>query len=116
MNNTRAASRLGDILDSIAAIKGYVKGVDLAGFKHNRMMVDAVLRNIEIIGEAAKNIPAGMRKSHPEIPWTRIIGLRNIVIHEYASVDIETIWKIIKENLPGVEPQLKGISKELEEE
>ncbi|MBM4249086.1 MAG: DUF86 domain-containing protein [Euryarchaeota archaeon] len=116
MRNGRALSRLEDILDSIAAIKAYVKGVSLPSFRKNRMMVDAVLRNIEIIGEAARGIPQAVRKVHPEIPWKRIIGLRNIVIHQYANVDLDTIWKIIKVNLPKIEPALREITSGMEEE
>ncbi len=116
MKNRRALSSLEDILESIAAIKAFVKGVSLPAFKKNRMMADAVLRNVEIIGEAAKNIPPTVRSSHPGIPWKRIIGLRNIVIHQYATVDLDIIWKIIKGNLPGVEPKLKEIMDGMEEE
>lgn len=116
MKSRRALSGLEDILDSIAAIKTYVKRASLPSFKKNRMMVDAVLRNIEIIGEAARNIPPAVRNIHPDIPWKRIIGLRNIVIHQYANVDLETIWKIIKVNLPEVEPGLREITSGMEEE
>ena len=72
MKDRRALSSLEDILDSITAIKDYTKGEDLTAFKRNKMMVDAVLRNIEIIGEAAKNIPHTVRKNHQGIPWKRI--------------------------------------------
>ena len=68
------------------------------------MVIDAVIRNLEIIGEASKYIPDGVREDNPEIPWKRMVGLRNIVIHGYFGVDTEIIWRIITVNLPDVKP------------
>jgi uncharacterized protein with HEPN domain len=68
------------------------------------LVIDAVIRNLEIIGEASKYIPDGVREDNPEIPWKRMVGLRNIVIHGYFGVDTEIIWRIITANLPDVKP------------
>lgn len=91
-------------MEAMNKIESYIAGVEFDSFIQDKMRVDAVLRNIEIIGEAAKNIPNHIRKKHPGIPWRRIVGLRNIVIHEYFGVDLENIWKIITENIPEVKP------------
>ncbi len=64
-------------------------------FENDERTVDAVIRNLEIIGEAARNIPDEFRNKYSDIPWRRIVGLRNVVIHEYFGVDLENIWEII---------------------
>ena len=64
------------------------------------MVIDAVLRNLEVIGEAAKNIPKNIREKYPEVEWTEAIGFRNVLIHDYFGVDIEAVWDTIKKNIP----------------
>ncbi len=91
---------LEDMLDSIEKIERYTKGMDFDGFTENPMVVDAVIRNLEVIGEACKHIPAGIRESYDEVPWKAIVGLRNIAIHGYFGLDLENIWKIIRDDLP----------------
>ncbi|MEA1870034.1 MAG: DUF86 domain-containing protein [Euryarchaeota archaeon] len=88
------------MLDSIEKIERYTKGMDFDSFTENPMVIDAVIRNLEVIGEACKYIPAGIRESYDEVPWKAIVGLRNIAIHEYFGLDLENIWKIIREDLP----------------
>jgi uncharacterized protein with HEPN domain len=92
----------------------FTAGMDYSDFSRNEMVIDAVLRNIEVIGEAAKNIPDDIKDKYTEIPWKRIIGLRNIVIHEYHGVDLENIWKIVNENIPSVRPVFEKIREEVE--
>ena len=77
------------------------------------MVVDAVVRNFEIIGEAAKNIPDQIKEKYPEIPWKKMYGLRNLISHEYFGVDYEMIWQIITEDLPQ---NMKDMSKILKAE
>ncbi len=91
---------LEDMLGAIEKIERYTKGMDFDGFTENPMVVDAVIRNLEVIGEACKHIPAGIRESYGEVPWKAIVGLRNIAIHEYFGLDLENIWKIIRDDLP----------------
>ena len=74
--------------------------LDFIKFKQNYLIVDAVIRNFEIIGEASKHIPDEIIEKYPDIPWEKMYGLRNIVSHEYFGIDYETIWEIAKENLP----------------
>jgi uncharacterized protein with HEPN domain len=71
----------------------------------------AVIKFYEIIGEAAKNIPAEIRKLAPDIPWKNIIGFRNIVIHKYFSIDLENVWFITKKQLPALKTQIKALLK-----
>lgn len=101
---------LEDILISIEKIERYTKDIkSVDDFANNEMVVDAVLRNLEIIGEAAKNLPKVIYERYTDIPWKNIIGLRNIVIHGYFIVDLEIIWKIIKEQLPTLKNKIKAI-------
>jgi len=91
---------LEDIYLSMTRILEYVGDKSFKEFKHSNMVVDAVVRNFEIIGEASKNIPNQIRKKYPEIPWKKMYGLRNLISHEYFGVDYEMIWEIITSDLP----------------
>lgn len=101
-----------DILESMEKIQRYIKSLDYKEFKNNELIVDAVIRNIEIIGEASKNIPDDIRGKYPDIPWRRMIGLRNITAHEYFGVDLNIIWEIITANLPETKPKIELILEE----
>lgn len=105
-----------DMLEAIEKIEKYTESIeDLDEFKRNNMVADAVLRNLEIIGEAARNIPEEIRAKYSEIPWNRVVGLRNIVIHGYFVVDLDVIWVIIKEQLPELKDVLFRMLEEVKE-
>ena len=87
-------------LKSIECILEYVEDHDFEAFCNNYMVIDAVIRNFEIIGEASKGLPNAIKSQYPEIPWEKIYHLRNVVSHEYFGIDNEMIWQIIKEHLP----------------
>jgi len=89
-----------DILEAMNKIERYIRGLKYEEFVKNEMAVDAVIRNLEIIGEASKNIPEDIKEKYSKIPWKRMIGLRNIAIHEYFGVDLSIIWEIITKNIP----------------
>ena len=97
---------LEDIEDAMKHILKFTKGMDLKKFKVTRMVVDAVIRNFEVMGEASKNIPARVKEKYPEMPWNKIYQLRNIVTHDYFGIDYEIIWKIITQNLPENHKQI----------
>jgi len=102
-----------DILDGIIEIEAFVKGLDYSNFKTDRKTILAVIRDIEVIGEAAKNISRVIRKKYPEIPWKDIVGMRDKLIHGYFGIDLEILWETIQKDLP----QLKiHILKLIEEE
>ncbi len=82
-------------------------------FIKNDMVVDAVIRNLEIIGEAVKNIPPEVRSKYPEIPWKQIAGFRDVVIHHYFGVDLNIVWTVIRKHLKELKPKIKRILKNL---
>lgn len=99
-----------DIIDSIKKIEGYLEDRTYEKFVNDEMVLDAVIRNIEIIGEAAKNVPEETKNSHPEIPWGKIAGMRNKIIHEYFGIDIEILWQTLQEDLPKLKQQVEAIN------
>jgi len=94
-----------DMLSSAKRMISYVEGMDLDSFSSNELVQDAVLRNLEVMGEAARNIPEDVRAKY-DIPWKGLVGLRNIVIHTYFGIDLENIWSIIRDDLPGIIEEL----------
>jgi uncharacterized protein with HEPN domain len=87
---------LNDISDSMQKILDYTKGIDYDEFTENSMIFDAVIRNFEIIGEAAKNIPADIKSRYPGIPWSDMVGMRNILSHGYFGIDYSIVWSTIE--------------------
>lgn len=88
------------ILDAIRSIEQYTNNLDYKSFTENKMVQDAVIRELEIIGEAVKNLSENFKLKHPETPWQIIADTRNKLIHEYFGVDMEIVWQTIKEDLP----------------
>ena len=91
---------LEDMLQSMDRIEEYLSNLDFKKFKQTYLVVDAIIRNFEIIGEASKNIPTDIQEKYPEIPWRKMYGLRNLIAHEYFGIDYEMIWEIARKNLP----------------
>jgi uncharacterized protein with HEPN domain len=89
------------IRDAIARIEMYT----IAGrraFLADTMVQDAVIRNLEVIGEALRNLPLDLRRQHPKIPWRSVTALRNVLIHEYFGVDLEIVWRVVERRLPAL--------------
>jgi len=101
--------RIQDILDAIAAVRSYTEGMDLATFSSDRRTVDAVVRNVEIIGEAAAHVPRSVVQSHPEIPWAEMRAMRNVIVHEYYGVTDRILWDTVQNNLPPLVAALQGL-------
>jgi len=94
------------ILESIERIEDDIAGLSEVGFSGAFTVQDAVVRRLEIIGEAVRNIPDSFRKKHSKIPWKKIAGLRDILIHEYFGVDMELVWKIANKDIPKLKKQI----------
>ena len=103
-----------DILEAIAKIESYTEGMSYDDFIHDEKTIDAVIRNLEIIGEATKNIPENIKDKYPKIPWKAIAGMRDKLIHAYFGVSLPIIWETIKNDLPTLKRQIERILKELE--
>lgn len=94
---------------SINKIKEYTSGFIKSDFEKNELVQDAVIRNIEIIGEATKNISENLKASYFDIPWRAMAGMRDKLIHDYMGVDIEVLWKTIEIDIPNLERLLNKI-------
>ena len=106
--------RLQHILDAIEQIEIYTDGIDFEHFASNQMMFDATLRQLEVIGEASNRLSDELIQSNNDVYWARIVGLRNLVIHEYFGIDDLTIWNVLKLNLPEFKEKIQLIIKYLD--
>ena len=105
---------LDDVLDSIKQINEYITGYDKEAFSKDRKTLDAVIRNLEIIGEAAGHLPEEIRSLTPHIEWQKIVGLRNILTHEYFGINIHIVWDIITNKLQPLKMACITIMKHLD--
>ena len=106
---------LDDILEAIDRIQEYVEDITRDVFAADRMRFDAVIRNLEIIGEAVKGVPDSVRQNYPDVEWRKIAGLRDILIHKYFSINVEIVWDVVDSKLPILKTQLQQIIKERNE-
>jgi uncharacterized protein with HEPN domain len=95
-----------DMLESLGRIARYTAGMQKETFLSDRKTIDAVVRNLEIIGEAAARLTVDARQRRPATEWLQIIGLRNRIVHEYFDVDTEIVWQIISRDLPQLSEEL----------
>ena len=93
-----------------AKVIRYTGGLDQQQFLTDELTVDAVLRNLELLGEAAKQIPDNVRQRHPTVPWRRIAGLRDVLAHAYFGLEEETIWQTVSLSVPALAEQLKEVA------
>jgi uncharacterized protein with HEPN domain len=100
---------LEDIMLAIQKIGRYTSQMDHDAFLTDELVIDGVARNLEIIGEAARQLPEEFRRNHTEVPWTQIAGLRNRIVHDYFGLDLEIIWEIIQHDLPELEKQIRTL-------
>jgi uncharacterized protein with HEPN domain len=101
------------MLDAMTRIKKFSKGLNQEEFIKNEMVQSAVVRQLEIIGEAVKRISDKTKRDHPEIPWRRIAGMRDRLIHRYFDVDFDEVWKVVEDDLPRLESATKNMIKQL---
>jgi uncharacterized protein with HEPN domain len=104
---------LQDIKESIRRIEKYTEGVNFEKFRRDKKTIDAVVRNLSVIGEAVKNIPKEIKDKNSNVAWKEILGMRNKVIHEYFGIDEEILWKTIKDDLPLFKKQILNILKSI---
>jgi uncharacterized protein with HEPN domain len=105
---------LQDILDSINDIESFILGMGFEEFKGDRKTINAVVRSIEVIGEASKRIPRSLKAKYKGVPWREMAGMRDKLIHEYFGVDVEILWKTAKDDIPPLKQLFQDMLKSLE--
>lgn len=100
---------LDDMIGFGEKVLAYTNGLDQAEFEASALNYDATLRNLELIGEAATHIPDTVRARHPEIPWRLIVATRNRLIHGYLGIDNDTVWSIIRDEIPALLHKLRAM-------
>jgi uncharacterized protein with HEPN domain len=103
---------LQDVLDAIANVAEFVGPMTLDEFKADKKTLHAVVRNLEVIGEAVKGVPPEVRQRRPQVPWQRIAGLRDILIHHYFEIDVDIVWDIVQNKLPELRQHVQMILSE----
>ena len=103
---------LEDILESIEKIERYLHGVKPAGFGTNDSLQDSIIRRLAIIGEAVKQLPTSVTEKYPTIPWKKIAGMRDILVHDYAGVQIERVWRTTQNDLPKLKQVVTKIKEQ----
>ena len=109
MPKREARLYLEDIVSSISKIQDYIKDLSFQDFINDQMLLDAVVRNLEIIGEAARNIPPDISSKHTDVEWGKMVSMRNKVMHEYFGVDEEILWKTISDDLPSLKSKIEKL-------
>ncbi len=104
------AARVRDIVEACDRIGKAIAGLECAAFKANDLVVRAVLYDFAVIGEAAKGVSTAMRISQPDIPWSDMAGMRDVVIHQYFGVDAALVWRAATVSVPRLAAQLRGIA------
>ena len=100
------------MLDAVAKIEGYTRGVEREAFMSNAMIQDAVVRNLEIVGEATKKLSSETRQLYPEIPWSQVAGTRDRLIHAYFDLDLNEVWTMVERDIPRLKSTVeKAIAK-----
>ena len=107
--NERDELRLRHVVDATERIASYLQGVDQASFLSNRMLQDAVIRNLEVIGEACVNLSPGLTDANADIPWHKASGIRNRLVHGYFDVDLRVVWQTAKDSLPAFAQQVRSL-------
>ncbi len=107
---------ISDILKYMERAESHIKSLGFEEFLKEEKTCDAVIRCIEVIGEATKNIPDEIRSKYHFIPWRDMAGMRDKIIHAYFTVDFETVWLVVKEEIPRLKPMIKRVSEDLENE
>lgn len=111
--NREIGDYIQDVLDAITKSMEFIEGMEYEEFLHDDKTIFAVIRAIEIIGEAVKNIPDNVKKEYPEISWIEMAGMRDKLIHGYFGVDQKRVWKTVKEEIPPLKPLFEKMLNEL---
>ena len=103
------ADYLAGIFNAITEVDEFTSGMTYDNFEEDRKTNNAVIRSLEVLGEATKHIPASFRNEHPDISWSKMAGMRDVLIHNYMRVDLLAVWKVSKERLPEIRPAIEKL-------
>jgi len=103
-----------DILDTIKKIESFSKGMVKEDLSKDKLKQYALVRAIEIIGEASRNVPDNFRKKYLDVPWKEMVGMRDIVAHSYFKLDLDKVWKVIKQDIPDLKKKIQKVKEDLE--
>jgi len=106
--------RLRDILEAIERIERH-QAQGREAFSTSELVQTWIVHHLQIIGEAARKLSDGLRKRHPEIPWPEIVAMRNVLVHDYFTVDLEEVWAAVEQDLPELKRKIEAVLKDLEE-
>jgi len=102
-----------DILTSILEVEEFIEGMTFEDFSKDKKTVNAVIRSLEVLGEATRHIPRNIRAKYKEVPWAKMSGLHNVLIHEYMGVDLKTVWNIVTKRIQELKPSIVYIKANL---
>ncbi len=109
MSKRDASLLLHDIQEAMQKIASYTAGMDFDAFLTDTKTSDAVVRNVEIIGEACKQLPEAFKADHPHLPWAQMAGMRNRIVHDYTGVDLGIIWHVVTHSLPELAEEISRL-------
>jgi len=101
---------LEDMLAAIRKVERYTSGMEQETFRRDEKTIDAVVRNLEVLGEAARQMPDEFAANHSDIPWRQVAGLRNRIVHDYFGLDLEIIWQVVQHDLPQLGTRLENLA------
>lgn len=110
---TEVLDYLDDIVEAAEKIERYTEGMDYEEFVSDEKTADAVLRNFEVIGEATKNVPNEIYRKYDDVPWSEMAGMRDKLIHGYATIELRIVWMTVEEEIPTLIPQIRTVREEL---
>jgi hypothetical protein len=114
MSDRTPIDALNDIRMSAEKARSFVEGMTYENFVQDDKAVFAVIRALEVVGEATKRLPQSLREEHPDVPWALMAGMRDKLIHDYVNVDRRIVWRTVQEELPGLQRQVRMILQELD--
>lgn len=104
---------LQDIAEAVNDIEAFTRGLTCAAFAGDRKTINAVVRSVEIIGEAAKKLPPSLKNRHAAIPWKKMAGMRDKLIHEYFGIDLDILWQTVKKDIPALKSAIGRLAAEI---